>query len=144
MKEQNLANHARYVPAYHFFTAALTIGVFLGSCANLCVSLARGQQSGNALLLVAVSVVLLFLFWYGRAFALRAQDRAIRAEENLRHFALTGKLLDPRITMGQVIGLRFASDEEFVPLAKRAAEEHLTKRAIKEAIKHWRADNHRA
>ena len=78
-----------------------------------------------------------------RIFALKAQDRAIRAEENLRHFALTGQLLDPRLSIRQVIGLRFASDGEFVALAKRAAEEKLSPNAIKQAVKDWRADLYR-
>ena len=76
-------------------------------------------------------------------YALKAQDRAIRAEENLRHFVLTGKLLDPRIEIRQVIALRFAPDEEFVALAGRAAEESLTPDAIKQAVKNWRADEYR-
>jgi hypothetical protein len=144
VKEQNLSNHARYVPAYHFVTGTLVIAVLIGSCVNLYASLGNENRIYSASLLVAVAVILLFLFWYARAFALRAQDRAIRAEENLRHFALTGKLLDKRLTMGQVIGLRFAGDEEFVPLARRAAEEKLSRQAIKEAVKNWRADHHRA
>ena len=48
-----------------------------------------------------------------RVYPLKAQDRAIRADENLRHFAMTGKLLDPRLTVKQVVALRFASDGEF-------------------------------
>ncbi len=80
---------------------------------------------------------------FARIFALKAQDRAIRAEENLRHFALTGKLLDPRLTVKQIIGLRFASDAEFVALAQRAAEEKLSLDAIKRAVKDWRADYYR-
>jgi hypothetical protein len=47
------------------------------------------------------------------SFALRAQDRAIRAEENLRHFILTGKPFDSRLRMSQIIALRFAPDDEF-------------------------------
>jgi hypothetical protein len=78
-----------------------------------------------------------------RMYALKAQDRAIRAEENLRHFVLTGKLLDPRIGIQQVIALRFAPDDEFVALASRAAEENLTPDAIKQAVKNWRADTYR-
>jgi hypothetical protein len=78
-----------------------------------------------------------------RVFALKAQDRAIRAEENLRHFAITGKLLDARLTVRQVVGLRFASDGEFVALAQRAAAENLTQDAIKRAIKTWRPDTYR-
>jgi hypothetical protein len=43
-----------------------------------------------------------------------------------------------------VIALRFASDEEFVALARKAAEENLTNDAIKRAVKNWRADTYRA
>jgi hypothetical protein len=81
---------------------------------------------------------------FARMFALKAQDRAVRAEEQLRHFVLTGKLLDPRITVRQIIGLRFASDDEFVALARRAAEQGLTEDAIKREVKNWRADTYRA
>ena len=52
-----------------------------------------------------------------RAFPLAVQDRAIRAEENLRYFSLTGKLLDKGLTMSQIIALRFADDNEFVEFA---------------------------
>ena len=74
---------------------------------------------------------------------IKAQDRAIRAEENLRHFAMTGKLLDSRLTIRQIIGLRFASDEEFILLAKKAVDENLSEDAIKRTIKVWRGDFHR-
>jgi hypothetical protein len=78
-----------------------------------------------------------------RMFALKAQDRAIRAEENLRHYVLTGKLLDPKLTVRQVIGLRFAPDAEFVALAQRAAAENLSEDDIKKAVKNWKADTYR-
>ena len=57
----------------------------------------------------------------------------------MRHFALTGRLLDPRLTMRQIIGLRFASDAEFAGLADRAAAEKLSLDEIKKAVKTWRA-----
>jgi len=90
-----------------------------------------------------VSVCLLFLFFFARSFPLRAQDRAIRAEENLRHFVLTGKLLDSRLTIRQIIGLRFAPDDEFVALAKRAVDENLSEDDIKKAVKNWKGDYYR-
>jgi len=74
---------------------------------------------------------------------LEANDQAIRAEENLRHFTLTGKLLDPRLKPLQIVALRFASDGEFVALAIRAANEGLAPKDIKQAIKTWRADEYR-
>jgi hypothetical protein len=65
---------------------------------------------------------LLGVFWYTRVFALRAQDRAIRAEENLRYFVLTGKLLPSNLRMGQIIALRFAPNEELIALVDRATK----------------------
>ena len=48
-----------------------------------------------------------------------------------------------RLRIGQVIALRFAADEEFATLAKKAAEENLSSKAIKQAIVSWKADYHR-
>lgn len=90
---------------------------------------------------LCVGVVL--IGYFARAFALKAQDRAIRAEENLRHFAMTGKLLDKRLTISQVIALRFASDEEFVSLAQKAADGNISAKDIKTSIKNWRGDYYR-
>ena len=88
-------------------------------------------------------VGVVFIGYFARAFALKAQDRAIRAEENLRHFAITGKLLDKRLSISQVIALRFASDEEFVLLAQKAADENISAKDIKTSIKNWRGDYYR-
>lgn len=90
-----------------------------------------------------LTVCTFLVAFFARNFAIKAQDRAIRAEENLRHFAMTGKLLDSRLTISQIIGLRFASDAEFLALAKRAADEKLSNKDIKMAVKNWRADTHR-
>jgi hypothetical protein len=43
----------------------------------------------------------------------------------------------------QIVGLRFASDTEFVALARKAADESMASRDIKRAIKNWRADTYR-
>jgi len=92
---------------------------------------------------MVLSVCVLSVSFYARVFALKAQDRAIRAEENLRHFAMTGKLLDARLTVLQIVALRFASDAEFVLLAARAADKNLAPKDIKQAIQTWRADEYR-
>ena len=94
-------------------------------------------------LFISVCIGLIFIGYFARAFALKAQDRAIRAEENLRHFSITSKLLDSRLTISQIVALRFASDEEFVALAKKAADEKLSNKQIKEEIKNWRGDYYR-
>jgi hypothetical protein len=142
MAEQNFKNHARLVPAYHGVAGLLIIAGLIGSIVNLFHADAHTHYS--AALLVVVFLVLLILFWYARAFALKAQDRAIRAEENFRHFILTGKPLDKQLRMGQIIALRFAGDEEFPALAKKAAAENLSQKQIKVAIQNWRADYNRA
>ena len=121
MADQQHSNHFRYIPLWHFITSAAILALLVGSIINLTHSAKENIYSAS--LLVLASFVFLSVFWYARWFALRAQDRAIRAEENLRHFALTGKLLDGRLRLGQIIALRFACDEEFVTLAKKAAEE---------------------
>lgn len=142
MSEQNFKNHARFVPLYHYVAGMLVILGFGGSIVNLFHADAHTHYS--AALLVVVFFVLILLFWYARAFALKAQDRAIRAEENFRHFILTGKPLDKKLGMRQIIGLRFARDEEFPGLAKKAAEENLSEKQIKQAVQNWRADYDRA
>lgn len=141
---QGLRNHARFVPGYHYGLAALLALGLVGSLVSLfrqVVIHERGRLEAS--LVVLLTVVAIGLFWYCRVFALKAQDRAIRAEENLRHFALTGSLLDPRLTVYQIVALRFAADAELAELARRAAEEGLRPREIKAAIKTWRPDHHR-
>ncbi len=144
MKQQTYENHRRYVPLFHFVTFGLIVVTLIGSIVNVMASLGNHQRIYSASLLVAVCVILLFIFFFMRSFALKAQDRAIRAEENLRHFVRTGKLLDPRLTIRQIIGLRFASDEEFLELERRAAEEGLSEEEIKRAVRSWRPDHYRA
>ena len=90
-----------------------------------------------------MAVLLLFAFAFLRSFALKAQDRAIRAEENFRYYLLTNKALPSALSMRQIVGLRFASDDEFVALAEKAAKENLTEEAIKKAIKNWKGDYYR-
>jgi len=143
METQNYANHRRFVPMFHGVLSLLLVLTLIGACVNLYMSWGDHQRLYSASLILVLAVCGLFFFWFTRVFACKAQDRAIRAEENLRHFVLTGKLLDPRITMGQVVALRFAPDPEFIPLARRAAEEGLQSDAIKRAIKLWRPDTNR-
>ena len=139
---QNFKNHVRFIPLYHYVTGFAVIAILGGSIVNLIHADAHTHYS--AALILSVSLVLVSLFWYARSFALKAQDRTIRAEENFRHFILTGKSLDSRLRMSQIIGLRFASDGEFTELAKKAVEENMSQKEIKMAIKNWKGDHNRA
>lgn len=143
MAEQNFKNHGRLVPMFHYvaFTAALFPFVIV--IINFIKAIGDGSGRLNAAAMVSLVVAVILGLWYARSFALKAQDRAIRAEENLRHFIATGKPLDSRLTMRQVIGLRFAGDDEFVSLAKQAVDENLGEKQIKMEVKNWRADHNR-
>ncbi len=141
MKPQNFGNHSRLVGGWHGITFFAILALLVGSFINLYHSAAANLYSASLICLVAF--ILGFFFAFVRIFALKAQDRAIRAEENLRHFALTGKLLPQGLRYNQIIALRFASDDELVALAQKAAEEKLSSKDIKIAIQNWRADYHR-
>jgi len=149
MEQQNYSNHRRYVPAFHLLAGSLVLVVFFYTAFRLGKVLISGhwvltRMVYYSLMPFIVGSVLVLLFWYSRRFALAAQDRAIRAEESLRYYILTGKAIDKRITMSQIIALRFAPDEELVALTQQAAEKNMSRDEIKKAIKNWRADNCRA
>jgi len=141
---QNYANHRQYVPLFHFVLLPVLALTLIGSLVNLFQSVGDHERLYNAALITVLVICSLIGAIVSRIFALKAQDRAIRAEENLRHFAMTGKLLDARLTVRQVIALRFASDAEFVELARKAAAESMPPDSIKQAVKDWRADLVRA
>jgi hypothetical protein len=140
---QNYANHPQKVPVFVAVLIALILTV-IGACVNVYQSWGDHQRMYSAWLILVLSVCAFTGFFVCRGFALKAQDRAIRAEENLRHFVMTGRLLDPRLKPLQIVALRFASDEEFVALAKQSAEQDTDPKSIKQAIRSWRADHHRA
>ena len=144
MQAQNFKNHVRFVPLFHFVLFLILTLCLIGSVWNLVKALEyrSGRLIGATILGLSIAGIL--TAWFARAFALKAQDRGIRAEENLRYFSLTGKLLDRRLHMSQIIALRFADDSEFVPLAEKAVNENMKAVDIKKAIVNWRADLNRA
>jgi hypothetical protein len=143
MSTQSYENHTQVVTGFHKVTLPLIILTLIGSVVNLVQSWGDHQRIYSASLIVVLTISVALTAFLARVFALKAQDRAIRAEENLRHFALTGKLLDPRLSVRQIVALRFAPDAEFVALARKAADESTPSKAIKQAVKNWRADEYR-
>ncbi len=142
MKEQNFKNHARLVTGFHGFTAIAVIAFLGGTIQNILTTSHDNLYSASLLCLAAI--IFLCFFWYMRSFALKAQDRAIRAEENFRYFILTGKPFNKNLKLQQIIALRFASDDEFVALTEKALSENLSNTDIKKLIQNWRADYDRA
>ena len=144
MSEQNFANHAKTVPAFHLFVLPV---LFL----NIGWSVYRWKVSLWSLdgaIWVLTSVAILMGFLLARMFALSVQDRVIRMEERLRCERLLPQDLQPRIVElepGQLISLRFASDAELPALATKVLDEKIKDRkVIKQQIKNWRPDYLRA
>ncbi len=140
MEEQSYKSHAKLVPAFHFVVVPGLALVFIASLVNLYFAFSGGHGRFSAALIVLLALFGVVHAFLTRIFPLKAQDRAIRAEESLRYYILTGKRLDTRLKMPQVIGLRFAPDDEFPTLARRALDENLSLDQIKQAVKNWRAD----
>ena len=86
MKEQNLKNHARFVILYHVVGFLLLLSLLIGSIVNVVNSSKENLYS--ATLILVTNLLLGITLYFARAFALKANDRAIKAEENLRHFML--------------------------------------------------------
>ncbi|NRF92564.1 hypothetical protein HQN89_16335 [Paenibacillus frigoriresistens] len=140
---QNYANHRRMHPLFHFVYSVLALGLVILSLIQLVRSVQSGTDVLPSAIFLLISIILVIVFLLVRSYPLKAQDRAIRAEENLRHYVLTQKLLDTKLTMGQITALRFASDQELPTLCKKAAAEQLSPDAIKKSIKSWRSDTYR-
>jgi hypothetical protein len=140
---QSFENHAKIVPGYHRWTTALIV---LPTLYYLFLTV-RDFYSAERLADFLFAVGVIFAAFYARFFPLGVQDRVIRLEERLRMERLLPDDLKPRIedlTMSQLVGLRFASDEELADLTRRVLDEGITDRkVIKQAVKSWRADHQR-
>jgi ABC-type amino acid transport substrate-binding protein len=142
-KPQDFAHHGRFFPPLHFFVVPVFLVNFVYSCVQL-----RHGFSFHSILNVFVAAALLTLAPSARIMALAVQDRVIRLEMQLRMAELLPTELQARIvefTPEQLIGLRFASDEELPELAQRVlAEQIADRKAIKQLVKKWRPDYMRA
>lgn len=138
---QNHANHARYVPLYHFVAGPILIA----NAGNAIWQLRNGISSGSVLY-AATAVALLLAAFFARAFALKAQDRVIRLEMRmrLREVLPASQQGDiARLNMSQMVALRFASDAELPALVSAALSENLGGRDIKKRITTWVPDENR-
>lgn len=144
MAEQNLKNHVKRVPLYHFFVLPMLM-INFGIQVYLWIHLRFGILQFFSVLTAAA---LFFGILFGRIFALCVQDRVIRLEERLRYERVLPEELRWRadeLTRDQFVALRFASDEELPALMKKALDEKLCQRKpIKQLVKSWRPDHLRA
>ena len=136
---QNYENHTRWHPLFHFFLAPVLLLNFIYAA----VQLYRFRDLDHAWWLV-FAVGLIVLGALARTNALRVQDRLIRLEERVRYQQLLPQPLAQRagaLPLGQIMALRFASDEELPGLVQQVLDGKLAKGdEIKRAVRDWRAD----
>jgi len=140
---QNFENHAKFVPAFHFFVLPVL-------ALNLVWSIYRAWNffSTGTVISALLAAALILLAFLGRTFALTVQDRVIRLEMQLRLQSVLPPDLRARIAefnVGQLVSMRFASDAELPELARKVLDEHLTDRkVIKKLVRNWQPDLLRA
>ena len=132
---------ARQGAAYNIVTHLILAPIFTITFA-VAIDAARHAQTHRLLhwWLVVVAFALILLTMQQRMYSLRVQDRVIRLEETLRVMRLAPGIDPGRLSLRQMIALRFASDGELPGLVDRAIAENLTGAQIKDAITAWRAD----
>jgi len=145
MRAQNYSNHSRYYIPHHFIFYPVVL--ISAGISFYCMEQYPDQQK----LWFAVAGLFLLLgvlsYMMRQHYALNNQNRIVRLEVYYRYFASTNKRLElqqPALTFSQLAALRFASEEEFVPLVERTLNENLAADQIKRAIKVWQPDYMRA
>ena len=144
MTEQNLRNHTKFVPAFHFFVLPVMLLNF-GSAIYRWIK--AGYTIGDFIGII-VAAALFVGFVMARLMLMKVQDRVIRIEERQRLERVLPADLQARIpefTTDQLVALRFASNSELPELARKVLDEKISERkAIKQLIKVWRSDFARA
>jgi len=140
---QNYQNHAHYVLAFHFVAFPLLVINFVWAAFQL-----RYGFTGAGVMGVLLAIALVVLAFTLRSMVTRVQDRVIRLEMRLRlkeilPAAMHGEIM--RLTPGQLVALRFASDTEMPALCREVLEGKLASRKeIKMKVQNWQGDYLRA
>jgi hypothetical protein len=137
-KPQNLQNHAKFDPLFHFFLSPASAALFIGSVYRLITN-----PSGSSVWYVIAGLWALIATFKMRLYSLKVQDRVIRLEERVRMEKVLPPALNARVyelTEQQLIALRFASDSELPALVEKTLSAKLPPKEIKQAIQSWRPD----
>ena len=133
---QNFQSHARIDPLYHRFLVPILLLHLVWAAYNV---IRRTDLETFEGFLLAIGLVVMGLLV--RVNALRAQDRVIRLEEQLRFERLGLASKTGSLTVQQIVALRFAQDNELPALIEQITGGKLqTQKEIKAAIKTWRPD----
>lgn len=136
---QSFANHTRWHPPFHFVLSPI---LFLHFVYTAYLLYQTPDFAHFEALVLAFGFLLLLLLV--RINPLRAQDRLIRLEEQLRYQRVLPAELAARagqMPVRFIVALRFASDEELPELVRQVLDQKFAKPAeVKKAIKKWRGD----
>lgn len=144
MKKQNYQNHTRYFPFHHFVLTPLTL-IYLGWTISR-MEFSDPESTATSVYHLIGASILVLLPLLARLYAIKTQNRIILMEMGLRYFHLTGSPFttkEEKLKLGQIIALRFAEDDELLPLMEKAISGNLSPKEIKLQIKTWRGDYRR-
>jgi hypothetical protein len=142
MKTQNYENHVRYYPPHHFVFYPVVL-MLLG------ISLYYTFKADELRLIwLFISLLIGLITWVAfmlrQHYALNNQNRIVRLEMRFRYYVLTNRRLETienQLSFGQLLALRFASDNELPALTQRAIAENLSPDEIKKSIVNWMPDH---
>ncbi len=132
--EQTYANHRHRPIAWNitWLVGVVTLVVLAWQAVRV--------PSTPTIAVAVLALVVLVTLTLVRTFALTLQNRIIRLEMQVR-LARVGRDRElARLTLPQVIALRFASDAELPALVDRAITEQLPPDQIKRAVTSWQGD----
>jgi hypothetical protein len=138
MKTQSFSNHVRIHPLYHYFAVPASLALVPAAIANLYLNI------GLAAIILLIVVILLHLaIFLARDYAKKNQDRIIRMELKFRYYLLTSQNLasiENQFTEGQLLALRFASDDELIEMINDPDTRLKAPEQIKRQIIQWNPD----
>ena len=138
MQSQSFSNHVRVHPLYHYFAVPVSLALIPLSLINVFINF------GLPSIILFVAMIMLHLaIFLARDYAKKNQDRIIRAELRMRYYQLTQQPLEEieaRLSVAQLLALRFASDEEFIELLRNPGTAEKKPDEIKKQIIQWNAD----
>lgn len=145
MEPQNYKNHVQFYAPHHFVFYPLSL--VLTAIAVYKMATTAGEIRN---IWIFVTLILLLIIWVSfmmrQHYALTLQNRIVRLEMRHKYSMLTGKDFEPleeKLKFGQIAAIRFASDEELIPLINKTLKENLSPKVIKKSIKKWNPDYRR-
>ncbi len=135
---QSFANHRRMPPLFFFMLFVVLFIEFVRRGYGFFTA-----PSLESFWMMVVMFAVIGVAYYARANAQIVQDRVIMFEVKTRlahvlseeQRSVIGQLSKP-----QLIGLRFASDEELPALVEATVKENLSNTEIKKRVTNWQAD----